>query len=63
MTVDAGSRANLGNVDLEGGQQPGCERRLRAFLKVELGGFAKVGKGFLDGVPWLAVPTSGHSAT
>ena len=50
MTADAGSRGNLGNVDLEGGQQPRRQRRLRAFLQVELGGFAQVGQGFLDGV-------------
>ncbi len=50
MTADAGSRGNLGNVDLKGGQQPRGQRRLRAFLQVELGGFAEVGEGFLNGV-------------
>ena len=50
ITADAGSRGNLGNVDLKGGQQPRGQRRLRTFLQVELGGFAEVGEGFLDGV-------------
>jgi hypothetical protein len=50
MTADAGSRGNLGNVDIKGGQQPRGQRRLRTFLQVELGGFAQVGDGFRDGV-------------
>lgn len=35
----------------------------REFLKIDFRGFLQVGKGFLDSPPWLAVPTSGHSAT
>ena len=63
MTADAGSRGNLGNVDLEGGQQSGGQCRLRAFLLVELRDFAQVGQGLLDGVALVTVRTSGHTAT